>query len=55
MPEYIAPFDKRIEDVVSSLSLEQLVLADPPDRIVLFKAERFFVIDLSKLANETGC
>ena len=54
-PEYFAPFDERIENILSTAERSKMVLRQPPAGAVVFQAGKFTVLDLALLSQGAAC
>ena len=53
--DYFAPFDARIEKVLSTAEKSKMILRQPPADAVVFEAGKFKVLDLALLARGASC
>ena len=54
-PVYFAPFNERIEKILSTAEKSKMILQQPPAGAVVFQAGKFTVLDLALLSDGAAC
>ncbi len=54
-PDYFAPFNERIEKILSTAEISKMILRQPPAGAVVFQAGKFTVVDLALLSKGAAC
>ena len=54
-PEYFAPFNERIEKILSTTEKSKMILRQPPAGAIVFQAGKFKVVDLALLSEGAAC
>jgi hypothetical protein len=54
-PDYFAPFNKRIEKILSTAEMSKMILRQPPAGAVVFQAGKFTVLNMALLSDGAVC
>lgn len=54
-PDYFAPFNERIEKILSATEKSKMILRQPPASAIVFQAGKFTVVDLALLSKGAAC
>ena len=53
--DYFAPFNERIEKILSTAEMSKMILRQPPAGTIVFQAGKFTVLDLALLSGGAAC